>query len=220
MKILHDILLILHFILNFEGNLVSREKSKSSILLVGGWNGSDHLKNVEIFGDGNTCQVPKLPKSISGRPNMILTNEKKLLICGGYNNEQNCLIFKENNWLKHSFLIEPRKHASTVTMPIGTFIFGGDSSPNTSEFLPNGSKSWKIGPDIPGKGLNSGCGLRISNHELLLIGGYWSKRKIIKYNTKSGIWTEISGLQEGRFGQACAVFEGKIFISGGYAFGP
>ena len=137
MTIFHEILLILHFILNLEDNLISREKSKSSILLVGGWNGTDHLKNVEIFGDDNTCQIPQLPKFISGRPNLILTNEKKLLICGGYNNEQNCLLFKNNNWQQHSSLIQPRKHASAVTMPLGTFIFGGDSSPSSSEFLSN-----------------------------------------------------------------------------------
>ena len=36
-----------------------------------------------------------------------------------------------------------------VQMPNGIYMFGGNKSPNTSEFLQNNSTIWQQGPDIP-----------------------------------------------------------------------
>ena len=67
-----------------------------------------------------------------------------------------------------------RFNGAAVSMPNGLYIFGGGYSAqlsNTFEFLPQGSNVWKLGSTRIPKGFTQGCVVRISDHELLLIGG-------------------------------------------------
>ena len=54
--------------------------------------GERHLKTAEIIP--NKCKIPSLPKVTSIQPSLILTNDDKILICGGKNNEKECLQLK------------------------------------------------------------------------------------------------------------------------------
>ena len=188
-----------------------------SILVVGGYDDNSRLNSVEVIGD-KTCSLPQLPFGITWQPSIILTNDNEILACGGGGkNEKQCLVLKEQKWEKHSDLNKERYHASAVTMPNGVYIFGGGSSKTTSEFLPNGSTTWQPGPVIP-DGHKDGCSVKILDLEILLIGGYDTKKRLIKLNTETNEWTTLGELQEGRCAHACAVMKGKVIVSGGKKF--
>ena len=181
-----------------------------------GWN---YLKTAELIP--NRCSVPSLPKGISGQPSLILTNDDNIILCGGAGNLQECLILKGKNWVHHSELIKRREYATAITMAKGTFIFGSswlskDSfSQKTWEWLPSGSSTWVHGGSIPDPGFK-GCGVQISPTEILLIGGKYSKQRILKFNVETEEWTEMDEkLQPGRYYHSCVVFKDNIIVSGG-----
>ena len=67
-----------------------------------------------------------------------------------------------------------RFNGVTVSMPNGLYIFGGGYSAqlsDTFEYLPPGSNVWKLGSTQIPKGFTHGCAVKISDHELVLIGG-------------------------------------------------
>ena len=187
--------------------------------MVGGWDGSNDLKTAELIP--NRCSIPSLPKGISEQPSLILTNDNNILLCGGTNNEKQCLQLKEKNWVHHSDLIDLRRYATAITMAKGTFLFGGSwPSQKTWEWLPSGSSTWVYGGSIPHPGINYGCGVLISSTEILLIGGEDSKQRILKFNVETEEWTEMNEtLQPGRYHHSCVVFKNSIFVSGGQTSG-
>ena len=186
----------------------------NSILVVGGYDGNDLLTSVEVIGN-KKCSLPQLPFGIASQPSIILTNDNEILACGGSGkNKKQCLVLKEQKWEKHSDLNQIRLHASALTMPNGVYLFGGHGSQTTSEFLPNGSNTWQPGPDIP-DGHYRGCSVKISDFEILLIGGYDTRKRIIKLNTETNEWTTLGELQEGIYAHACIVMKGKVIVSGG-----
>ena len=185
---------------------------------MGGWDGSNDLKTAELIP--NRCSIPSLPKGISEQPSLILTNDNNILLCGGTNNETvetQCLQLKEKNWVHHSDLIDWRRYATAITMAKGTFLFGGSwPSQKTWEWLPSGSSTWVHGGSIPHPGINYGCGVQISSTEILLIGGYLSEQRILKFNVETEEWTEMDEkLQPGRYQHSCVVFKNNIIVSGG-----
>ena len=175
------------------------------------------LNSVEVIGDSK-CSLPHLPYGIFFQPQVILTNDHEILTCGGNGaNSQKCLVLKEREWIDHSTLNQRRFFAASVTMPNGSYIFGGDSSSTTSEFLPNGSVEWQEGPRIPGSGFTRGCAILKSESEIILIGGRGEQNLLLDIETNE--FTEISELEEPRFGHSCAVIEDQIVISGGFSIG-
>ena len=187
---------------------------------MGGYDGngfsSEATTSVDLIGDV-TCVLPQLPINIPYQPSIILTNDNQILACGGYpNNMHECLVLKDQNWIKHSDLIEKRYDSSAVTMAKGVYILGGDNSfsQTTSEFLPTGSTNWHVGPNIP-EGFTKGCAVKVSDFELILIGGYKTRNRIIKLNVNTKEWTNLGELKEGRYAHSCAVMSGKIIVSGG-----
>ena len=85
-----------------------------SALVVGGYDGSKSVKTAELIP--NWCNIPNLPKIISSQPSLILTTDKNILLCGGSDNQQECLILKGKNWVHHSELIERRRYATATIM--------------------------------------------------------------------------------------------------------
>ena len=101
-------------------------------------------------------------------------------------------------------------------MPDGVYIFGGNISASTSDFLPkNNNKVWQAGPGIP-NGFQSGCGVKISAEELVLIGGYDDSDRMLKYNIKTRTFAVWNTLKQGRFAHSCVLFKNNIFVVGGF----
>ena len=77
----------------------------------------------------------------------VQMNNGDILSCGGEN--QQCFILENRKWVEHSTMNKVRIGAVGIQMPNGIYLFGGNKSPNTSEFLPNDSSVWEQGPNIP-----------------------------------------------------------------------
>ena len=105
--------------------------------------------------------------------------------------------------------------ATAVTMPNETYIFGGKFS-RTSEFLRN--DVWQEGPMIP-NGFQQGCGVKISPHEIILIGGEGTEDRVIKLDVRNNTFTLWSPLKQERRGHSCILLNNNILVVGGINHG-
>ena len=98
---------------------------------------------------GSTIRtLPSFPEfNVVSHP-MVQTNNGDILSCGGQS-KKICYVLRDGNWVKHSTLNLARNGAVAIQMANGTYIFGGITSPSTSEFLPNNATVWQKGPNIP-----------------------------------------------------------------------
>ena len=105
---------------------------------------------------------------------------------------------------------------------LGTYIFGGNLSPKTFEYLPNNSSTWELAKiEIPGYGYSRGCAVYVkSKQEIWLIGGkYETDKRILVFEINTQTFRELSStLWLGRYGHSGALIPGtsqKILITGG-----
>ena len=128
---------------------------------------------------------------------------------------------EENGWTPHSNLNKERKWASAVATNTATFIFGGDESIFTYEYLEQGSSTnWQEGNErIPGLGFKRGCAVAVFDEEVWIIGGWHTGSRILSFNTRNHKFKELTTIQlkEGRGAQKCIQIPGttKIIVSGG-----
>jgi len=184
---------------------------------------SDEFNNVDvIFQD--KCYLPQMSDNNVG-PNLVLTPDRVLLRCGGSSQSlrQTCDYFDVEGgvWKSHSQLRQPRQNSYAITVPIGTYIFAGDDSPASSEFLPANSNTWLKGPTIPGTGgIKAGCMVKVSATELLFIA---AGNQVVSYNTDAfktsdtAGWELKSKLRTWRANPSCAVIGNNVIVSGGKA---
>ena len=143
-----------------------------------------------------------------------------VLMCGGKPNKTKCFQLDHGTWKVHSFLNKKRTFASAVETPTATFLFGGELSAGTYEYLPNGSNTWQMGKcEIPNKALGLGCAISVkSGQEIWFIGGAMAERRMLVFNVNDHSFSEVSSkLNIGRDRHRCAVIPGtnKIIITGG-----
>ena len=116
------------------------------------------------------------------RPSMILHNGI-ILLCGGIMKQ--CYQLIRGAWQFHSILNESRLYHSAVSTQNAIFIFGGEDSRNTYEYLPKESTKckWLMGKtEIPG-GFEWGCAIAVkSEQEIWLIGGLHNRKRILQFN--------------------------------------
>ena len=82
-----------HHPLNFSELMIKTKimfdiAEENSVLVVGGYY-ENRLNTAELIP--NSCNIPGLPKVISGLPSLVITSDNNILLCGGANNEQECL---------------------------------------------------------------------------------------------------------------------------------
>ena len=144
------------------------------------------LKSAELLRGPKRCRIPDLPKAVLKNVLLLTSSGDNILSCGGRTNDSypRNLDVKGKRWSPHSILNQIRSGSAAVTMAYGVYIFGGSESPTTSEYLPKNSNVWQAGPTIP-NGFMNGCGLKISEGEILLIGGNGSLNRILNFNTKT-----------------------------------
>ena len=170
---------------------------------------------MEVLGEeGHKCKLPDLPKEISYSPN-LLKHDNNLLICGGQRNEKSCLRLDDDKWVHFNDMHYERKCAATVSGKGINYILGGRISKTSSEKLNHGSNKWTKGPQIP-KGVTESCSVRVTNQDVLFIGGADTPFRIMKFNYRHNNLTEFSKrLRQGRKNLACAFFKSKVIIAGG-----
>ena len=141
-----------------------------------------------LAGDLENKQLPDLfprqCKSLLGsrnRPSMLL-HSGTILICGGGIMKQ-CYQLIRGAWQFHSILNESRLYHSAVSTQNAIFIFGGEDSRNTYEYLPKESSKWLMGKaEIPG-GFQGGCAIAVkSEQEIWLIGDHLNGKRILQFN--------------------------------------
>ena len=133
------------------------------------------FKTFESIGF-NTISIGDLPTPNHGHC-LLLSNTQTLLTFGGHRLvNKKCYEYQNNMWVYHSTLLRPRINSSAITMPDGVYVFGGVdfNYHKESEFLPNGSSTWQPGPKIPGLGVAASTVVKISEHELVIIGAHWA----------------------------------------------
>ena len=151
----------------------------TSVIVAGGVN-RDYLNDVQVFGSKTDCQIKRLPfEGLYEHPSVFQLG-RDFFVCGGtivseivpeHEKRRTCLKLENGEWKKYNFLIRDRVFATSInTKSDEVYIFGGNGSPNDSEILRFNNAEWQKGPDIP-DGFSDGCGVRISETELLLIGG-------------------------------------------------
>ena len=190
-------------------------------MVAGGWNGGSDFSVVEVLTNEPSMsnkELTELPKGIAFSPSLFLDGDN-LLLCGGSDNKNKCLMHDNGSWKEHSILNEKRIYASAVTTVDGTFIFGGEDSKDTFEFLPKNSKVWEQERTQIPDGFDSGCAVEVPNkQEILLIGGYRTYTRILKFDIKTQDFEEmnVSLLQE-RYAHTCARLPDTnlIVITGG-----
>ena len=161
-----------------------------------------------------------MPTKISLQPSLVSTPNGEILACGGLNNEQKCLELKDNQWKEHSNLNKKRYRASAVSMKNGVYIFSGDKTKNTWEWLPDGENKWQIGTCSIPNTFEEGCAVKINDEEILLIGGWQTFQHVLNFNTISQQFEHLGDiLNQGRAGHACVLFNDKIIISGSHIAG-
>ena len=205
------------------------------IVIAGGDNrkeegGSKPLTSVEVISSFSRekMELPSLPEEItqdviSTKCSMFIHDGALMVFActGTYSflkNPWKCFEFNNGKWKEHSTLKRNRSCSTTVATDKGTFIFGGNESHKTFEYLPIGSQKWKNGKkgQLPG-GFFYGCAIQIKNkHEILLINGITDK--ILSFNINSHTSQELPfRLNFQREFPACAYIPGtnKILVTGG-----
>ena len=149
---------------------------------------------------------------------MVLQNRAILL--SGYK-KQKCLQLDHGKWKEHSTLNQERFWHSAVATQTATFLFGGENSRTTYEYLLRGSTTWLTGKTkIPG-GFYRGCAIAVkSDQEIWLMGESWnSGNKILSFNVSDHTFKELPfHLNIKRVGHRCAFIPNtnKVMVTGGF----
>ena len=198
--------------------MLSFLEKKSCIIAAGGPGSVQSIKTVEvIFGDLGTKHLKSLPEGFEA--SSIVLHDGSILLCGGYTNRKKCLKLDHGIWKEHSTLNQERYGHSAVTTQTTTFLFGGENSRKTYEYLPKGSNTWLMGKtEIPG-GFDHGYAIAVkSGQEIWLIGGRNTERRILSFNVNDHTFEVLpSQLNFGRIRPRCAFIPNtkKLMITGG-----
>ena len=189
-------------------------------MVAAGYDYSD-LSSIEVLSNElsfTNKKLAELPKKISG--NSLFLHDDNILLCGGWNNENKCLMLEKDAWKEHSTLHKDRRSASAVTTADRTYIFGGGGDGKvTFEFLPKNSKIWQEGRTKILDRFNSGCAVEVPDkQEILLIGGWNTFTRILKFDIETQTFEEMNvSLIKERFDHTCARLPDTnlIVITGG-----
>ena len=195
-----------------------------SILVAGGHDGDSSLNSFEILYSNESSsltemKLAELPYGISAQPSLFL-HDDKILLCGGENNEKKCLMHDSDSWKEHSTLNHERYFASAVTTANGTFIFGGDDSKETFEFLQSKNPEvWRNGRSKIPDGFTTGCAVEVPEKQgILLIGGEGTNTRILNFDIKTQTFAAMNvSLLKERYWHTCGRLPDTnlIVITGG-----
>ena len=201
------------------------KSSPDVLVIIGGNTGIGATSSIETKL-GNSS-VADLPEERWGHSAFILHDSEMAVVCGGKGRHHSVALSKgcislpsqSSGWKKHSYLNQPRIHASTVSMTSGeVFLLGGSFSGTTSEVLLKGSSTWSQGPELPDP-LDSACALQIDDITFVTIGVGRDHTKLSRYDTAADMWDHSwPKLKEGRRGHSCARLGSTLLIAGGFSY--
>ena len=190
------------------------------MIVTGGMNTVNGAKKtVEVLEEPD-CSLPFLNYDSTGHFMAMTSDTNDVLVCGGEQSREHSnmcfqLDLQNNKWIFHSNMTHSRNQAVVVSMDYGIYIFGGLGSDKTTEFLSKGSKTWSGSTNIPG-GVYSACGLRISDLDIILIGGGNNRKRMVILNTSTYQWHNFTKeLDVGRSAHSCILLGDKIMVIGG-----
>ena len=167
----------------------------------------------ELIPKRKNCAIPDLPIGIDGL-SLLHTNDDKIMVCGGSNNVGTCLVLQHGQWKQDSYLFNRRHNATGISMPDAIYMIGQTYGKITWDWLSTGSTTWYASEGVSDV-FEFGCGVRLSEFEILLIGGYTTERRILKINFLTGTSQTVGHLHQGRYGHSCSLFQDTIFVTGG-----
>ena len=161
----------------------------------------------------------------------VLNNQ--LYICGGRfdtyrsNGTTECFKNDRGNWVKAPSMMVPR-FSHTMTS-VGSYILvtGGlmtsTRNINNARFATKSVEifdgaTWTTLPYTLSHRRRGHCAVPISETEVLVVGGSFRSPKhlvVEKYNIFTGMVARIPSLSLNRYGHACALLNGEVYISGG-----
>ena len=173
-----------------------------------------------MISDGSTKnfqQCEDLPNE--GMCSLIL-QKNNILFFG--NCSKTCYEMVDGGWKKHSTFVKFRGYSSSnVATKQVTFIFGGNGSEYTYEYLLHGSSEWQIGKTKIPDGFTDGCAIALkSRPEIWLIGGYGTRKRILSFNLETHRFATLpTQLLVGRTRFQCSFLPNtnKIIVTGGTA---
>ena len=195
----------------------------SIVLVAGGYvNGyGDSRYFSEIIAENVSDQraLPYLPEGTDYSGASLLNHNNTILYCV----QKYCLQLKLGSltsiWAHHSNLNNDRRYSSGVSTNSASFLFGSDSSYEYMEF---GTNVWKNGQTSLPTSFQYGCGVALSNRQILLIGGSTSQsgydNRIWSFDTLTHTFTQLFfQVKTGRRYHACSRIPNteKILVSGG-----
>ena len=158
------------------------------------------------------------------RPGAAVLNNQ-LYYCGGFNfnnfNDTNkCFKNERGNWVAVPSMNEPKYYQTMTSVGSYILVTGGVS------FITNGELDtveifdgvvWVKLPYTLSSRRAGHCAVPVSDTEILIIGGTLGTLVAEKYNIFTGDIMSIPSSSIERYGHACALLNGEVYVSGGYA---
>ena len=213
---------ILLLLLSLLASAASTRQEDRVILITGGWADASYdddytegliLSSTEVLG--SSYPVPSLPLPLHGHIT-FLTADGLVLTCGGmdgdFNNNFDCFALDAScqSWVPHSTLPTDKVLPSSVSLPVGVFLFDGRWG---GTFLPTGSTEWLEGPHQNNDAAT--CAVAISASKFLVIGGSPDPKLVEEFDTGTASWTSWPPLEQGRSYHSCMRAGNNVVIAGG-----
>ena len=203
----------------------------SFILVAGGFKESfqhaldTYIASVEIFtGDMGKKKFPDMPKNFLCTSvfihNGTITSVGSIL--DTMMTTSTCIQLDHGTWKQSGNTNVERSCSVTVTTRSATFLFGGESSGNTYEYLPKDSSTWLLGKtEIPGAiDYSNCCAIAVkSEQEIWLIGALDDRKSILCFNVNDHTFKKLPyQLNVERRGHKVGLIPNtnKIMITGGF----
>ena len=164
-----------------EGTVVLLTGGSIDVMDINGYYAFVQLSSTEVFPSTSGCTPPSLPAPRNSHV-LFTTPEPNptIAVCGGWDGSNpiaSCLTLDVENkrWDDNTMgpLTMPRRLHAVVTLKnVGNYLIGGGTTSmgRTTDFLAQGSRQWRAGPEMP-MDMYHPCAVIIGDESFLAIYG-------------------------------------------------
>ena len=187
-------------------SVVSTARSSPGILVLGG-DSTSASQSVEFWSPANpeegSCELSDYPREMSDGPTANLVSGQ-LVACYEYS----CEIYNNGQWDQLTETRSTRRYHSSAVKENRILLIGGYFSRSTEWISADGSPS-QAGPFEVRHG-SGHCTIQPSADLIVVTGGHETKSYVTEYQLtgKDGKETPLTPMRQGRYGHACAVYQG------------